>query len=204
MQDRPKNKRLSLGAVAGITAAVLALGGGSAWLAYRSVIASKTQPQPITSQATQPTQPTVEQEARAQTYWLSDTGERIKLVPTSVEQQKSASDRDVLETAFKTLLTGPKNAAETTAIPNGTKLLGLTTNKDGVHLNLSEEFIAGGGSTSMTGRLAQIIYTATSVDPQAQVWIDVNGKPLELLGEGEGLVVDQPMTRESFEENFEL
>ncbi|MBC6435773.1 spore germination protein, partial [Nostoc sp. HG1] len=42
-----------------------------------------------------------------------------------------------------------------------------------------------------------------TLQPKAKVWIDVEGKPLEILG-GEGLEIERPMTRQSFEENFSL
>jgi spore germination protein GerM len=55
----------------------------------------------------------------------------------------------------------------------------------------------------MMGRLAQIIYTATDRNPDAPVWIKVEGKPLEGLG-GEGVEIKQPMTRKDFDRDFPI
>lgn len=113
------------------------------------------------------------------------------------------SSNQILEGAFQQLLAGPTENTETTTIPKGTKLLGVKTANDGVHVNLSEEFESGGGSSSMMGRVGQVVYTATALDKNAKVYIEVNGKPLEILG-GEGLELEQPLTRESFDKNYSL
>jgi spore germination protein GerM len=98
---------------------------------------------------------------------------------------------------------GPTDKGFTTTIPKETKLKAVSLEADGVHVDLSKQFTTGGGSTSMTGRVAQILYTATSLDPTTKVWINVEGKPLEVLG-GEGLELEQPLTRENFKKNFAL
>ena len=81
--------------------------------------------------------------------------------------------------------------------------MGLKSENDEVHVNLSEDFTSGGGSTSMMGRVGQVVYTATTLNPKAKVYIDVNGKPLDVLG-GEGVELQQPLTRESFQKNYPL
>jgi len=57
-------------------------------------------------------------------------------------------------------------------------------------------------AVSMSSRVAQVLYTATSLQPNAKVWIDIEGKPLEVLG-GEGLLLEQP-DLESFEKLYAL
>ena len=53
----------------------------------------------------------------------------------------------------------------------------------------------------MTGRLGQIVYTATTLNPNSKVWLSVAGKPLTVLG-GEGLEIPQPITRSIFDREF--
>ena len=139
---------------------------------------------------------------KVQVYWLKTSGNQIKVAATSVNLSAQPPD-DLLKAAFEQVLKKPTDPVLASAIPDQTSLRKLEVKTDGVHIDLSPEFMSGGGSTSMTGRLGQVVYTATTLDPTAKVWISVNGKPLEVLG-GEGLIIDQPMTRESFEQNFQL
>jgi spore germination protein GerM len=80
--------------------------------------------------------------------------------------------------------------------------LSVQADSNEVYVDLSPQFTTGGGSASMIGRLGQVIYTASSLNPDAKVWISVGGKPLEILG-GEGLEVPQPATRKNFEAEFQ-
>lgn len=171
--------------------------------------AETQQPSPEASVA--PRSATLKQTANDKTipvYWLDANAQTVKVVPIPVtlESKEESQPNTALEVAFTSLLSGPENAENTdyaTAIPKDTRLLGVAQQVDGVRVNLSEQFTTGGGTASMTGRVAQILYTATALNPEGKVWIEVEGKPLEVLG-GEGLILDQPMTRKSFTENFSL
>ncbi|EDX72892.1 hypothetical protein MC7420_3338 [Coleofasciculus chthonoplastes PCC 7420] len=202
MQNPQDTRRIPTSLIAGVSVAMLAAAGGGAWWAWNTITASPPQSEvPTLSQSPQDTPPATEQ--KVQVYWVDAVNNQIELVPSSITVENADNPSEVLEMAFQQLLSGPEQQAVASAIPEGTELRNLSIKSDGVHLDLSEDFTTGGGSTSMQSRLGQIIYTATSLDPDAQVWIDVEGKPLEVLG-GEGLIVDQPMTRQNFETNFQL
>ena len=191
MKEQQKSKGISSAVIAAVSAAVVTVGGGVAWLTSN------------TNQITDPPAPVTEIRS-VDIYWLRNAGTNLKLESQRIQIKSNSRQPDrVLQTAFNQLLAGPTEGTESTTIPQGTQLLGIKVESDAVRINLSEEFTSGGGSTSMTGRLGQVIYTATSLVPKAKVYIEVNGKPLEVLG-GEGLVLNQPLTRESFNQNFEL
>ncbi len=135
-------------------------------------------------------------------YWLKDEGDRLALAPVEVTPS-AETPTGQLESLFTQLLTETPEDDLSSTIPPGTELLSLIIQGDGIVVNLSEEFQFGGGSASMIGRVAQVLYTATSLDPTAGVWFQIEGEPLEVLG-GEGLEIAQPMTRDSFTTDFDL
>ncbi|MBE9220556.1 GerMN domain-containing protein [Dolichospermum flos-aquae] len=203
MNDQQRTNSISSGLVAAISVAVVAVSGGVAWFSSQS--ANTPTPTNPSETIKQPIQQSNSQQGNEQTaniYWLRSKENRFDLVPQPLKIAATQPDQ-VLETAFKTLLAGPPQGTDSTTIPQGTKLLGLKAENNDVHVNLSENFTTGGGSTSMIGRIGQIVYTATSLNPQAKVYIEVNGKPLEVLG-GEGVELEQPLTRESFQKNYPL
>lgn len=224
MHDQNSRRQIPVGVVAGVSALILASGGAVAWWSWNSSqsqkpvaphsVQTETQQNPgsvplvvpspqATAQAPQPPAKPEAVERTLSLYWVSGSGEPVRLESTATQIIASGSSTSaVLQGAMETLLAGPPQAA-TSAIPANTKLRSLTVKNDGIHVDLSKEFTTGGGSTSMTARLGQVIYTATALDPQVPVWLSIDGKPLETLG-GEGLMVDQPITRSQYEKNFPL
>lgn len=141
-----------------------------------------------------------------QVYWIQEEANSVSLRPVKVQvnlASAAASPTDQLKAGVERLLQGPANSSMSSSIPTNTKLNSLKIEPDGVHLDLSREFISGGGSASMQGRLGQIVYTASTLDPKVKVWISVAGEPLQVLG-GEGLEVPQPITREQFDQEFKF
>ncbi|MEH1796330.1 MULTISPECIES: GerMN domain-containing protein [unclassified Nostoc] len=205
MKDQQGSNRISSGAIAAVSAVVVAVGGGVAWFTSHS--SNTPIPSNPSGQIAQPAQPSTRQpvanEKTPNVYWLTPKDKNVVLVPQPVKVA-SILPNQPLEAAFQSLLAGPTTEATgSTTIPKGTKLLGLKSENNEVHVNLSEDFTSGGGSTSMMGRVGQVVYTATTLNPKAKVYIDVNGKPLDVLG-GEGLELQQPLTRESFDKNYQL
>ncbi len=213
MHDQQDDRGIPFGVIASISILVLAAAGGGSWWAWRSqqsslkVPVTTNTPKSSTPQSSQTIQPTTEKPStkeKIQVYWLNDVDNQIVLIPSSIPlNNKTLNKGEILESAFNSLLAGPTNSTFTTTIPQGTKLRRVSLKNDGVHVDLSQEFTVGGGSSSMSGRLAQVVYTATSLDPNTQVWIEVDGKQLEVLG-GEGLMLDQPLTRQDVDQNFPL
>jgi spore germination protein GerM len=145
------------------------------------------------------------QQIQPQVYWLKLNQNRLTLVAKSLPSNRSGSTpQQVLTIAVQKLLSAKPSDDLTSTIPKGTKLLNLQVRADGVHVDLSPEFRSGGGSTSMIYRVAQVIYTATSLDPNQKVFISVGGQSIDNLHPlgGEGLILQQPTTRSQFTADF--
>ncbi len=203
MQNGKQHNRFSRTWFAGIAGIILAL-GGTAWWLYSWNKPSITNNSPTVQETPSQKEPIAQKQEQVAICWLNPTENRIELVYKTLSFPTTVTVDKILESAFSQLLAGPSKSADyTTTIPEGTKLLALAATEEGVKVDLSQEFVAGGGSASMTSRLAQIVYTATSLDSDSKVWISVEGEPLEILG-GEGITVSQPMTRNEFQEHFTL
>jgi germination protein M len=133
-------------------------------------------------------------------FFLAGTEGTAGLVPVLRE---IPSTKAVATAAVTALLDGPnsreRNAdpAISSVIPAGTELLDLTI-KDGVAtVDLSSEFQSGGGSSSVLGRLAQVVYTLTQFPTVKSVLFEVDGQPVKAFG-GEGAVLDKPVDRADY------
>ncbi|MDA3937584.1 MAG: GerMN domain-containing protein [Actinomycetota bacterium] len=84
-------------------------------------------------------------------------------------------------------------------IPEGTELLGLTIDGGVASVDLSEEFDDGGGSFSVTARVAQVVYTLCQFSSVDSVEFYMEGELIEIFT-GEGLLLEGPQTPEEYYE----
>jgi germination protein M len=108
----------------------------------------------------------------------------------------------VATAAMTALLDGPnateKAAGLKTIIPTGTKLNGVTISNGIATVDLSSAFESGGGTLSMTARLAQVVYTLTQFPTVNGVNFKIDGKKVTVFG-GEGIMLDHPQKRADYE-----
>ena len=99
-------------------------------------------------------------------------------------------DRQTIPDAYQSI---------STAIPPGTRLLGLTIRNGIATVDLSREFESGGGSASAFRRLGQVVYTLTQFSTVRAVLFQVEGKTVTTFG-SEGIVLEGPQARDDFED----
>jgi hypothetical protein len=108
----------------------------------------------------------------------------------------------VATAALQELLAGPTRgergrSAVTTAIPGGTRLLGIGIENGIATVDLSSQFQAGAGSESLQLRLAQVVYTLTQFPTVKEVRFQLDGAPVDVLS-NRGIVVDRPVGRRDY------
>ena len=117
----------------------------------------------------------------------------LRIVPKTVA---------VATAAMNALLNGPdpdvaRERTMTTAIPDGSRLLGLTIKSGVATVDLSTEFDSGGGTASLQYRLAQVVYTLTQFGTVRSVVFQIEGQTVTVFG-SEGIVLDGPVGRSDY------
>ncbi len=114
-----------------------------------------------------------------------------------------ADSADVGARTIQALLAGPTpeeaagDPGYSSEIPPDTLFLGLDVADGLATVDLSREFEAGGGTLSMTGRLAQIVYTLTQFPTVDRVDFRLDGVPVRVFS-GEGILLEEPVTRDDY------
>jgi len=120
--------------------------------------------------------------------------------PKLFAARRSAQTLAVGRAALEELIAGPESAdgeRVSSAVPAGTRLLGLNIAGGLATVDLSSEFESGGGSLSMQMRLAQVVFTLTQFATVERVAFRLDGEPVSVFS-GEGIVLDGPVDREDY------
>ncbi len=164
-------------------------GGGSSPTPV-ATLTSTAQPSPSSSPATTPTA------APSATTTLSLYFLRGEALGVT-ERQVPATTKPATA-ALEALCAGPSEsesaAGLTSAVPGGTRVLGLSIAGTTARVDLSAQFAAGGGSLSMQARVAQVVYTLTQFRTIRTVAFMLEGNALDTLG-GEGLILGEGQRR---------
>ena len=115
-----------------------------------------------------------------------------------------ASDDSVAQLAaywLEILLDGPQGpvqeVGDSSAVPDGTELLGVSRDGSVLNVDVSSRFESGDSQSSMRLRLAQLVYTGTQFEGVEAVRILIDGGRVDSVG---GVDVSGPLTRRDFED----
>lgn len=107
--------------------------------------------------------------------------------------------------AMEALLAGPtpgeSAAGVTTAIPDGTRLLGLVIEEGTATVDLSPAYESGGGTLGLTLRLAQVACTLDQFRTVDGVRFALAGRPVRVFS-GNGIVLEEPVSCDDYRDHL--
>jgi spore germination protein GerM len=111
--------------------------------------------------------------------------------------RKVHKGKSAYETAVRELFLGPTLEEQEklelrTEIPEGSRLIDIQEDSKQVQINISSQFMSGGGSESMQVRFRQLRETALNLAKGRPVYLYIDGQKAKTIG-GEGLEVPQPL-----------
>lgn len=118
---------------------------------------------------------------------------------------KREYNRDIDGSKFKfavnSLIRGPKSEEKTygvyTEIPSSAHVLNISEQSEKIIVNLSSDFVNGGGTESLYKRLYQLIKTVR-LNSDLPVYLYIDGQRADVVG-GEGIMLSQPLSNSSLE-----
>ncbi|OGI18938.1 MAG: hypothetical protein A3B68_06885 [Candidatus Melainabacteria bacterium RIFCSPHIGHO2_02_FULL_34_12] len=129
-------------------------------------------------------------------YFLKSLGkDELKFVTAT---RKIPKEDSVIAGTLKELFLGPTKKEEIkgimTEIPVGTRLIKVEESEDDILVDVSSQYVTGGGAAAMQLRYLQIYKTLKKIAPHKKIYFHVDGKIVKSIG-GEGLEVTQPLTK---------
>lgn len=145
--------------------------------------------------------PTPEPAKTEQAVMYFASGEKLYAVGKTVDVAESIDEQ--AQNALEALCEGPdkNDTAEGygTLIPAGTRVNSVTVTDNIATVDLTREFESGGGSLSMLLRVAQVVWTTTSIEGVEKVTFKLDGVAVDAIG-GEGIIVAPAVGRTDFDE----
>ncbi|MEZ5216376.1 MAG: GerMN domain-containing protein [Ilumatobacteraceae bacterium] len=210
-------RRIRTALVAGLLAAVVSCTSGAETTTSSTIESTTTAPTTTAPTTTAPTTATPTSETAQTTVPVSTTSSTSASQTTTTDDvaltdvkvyflrgerlavtHRTVAGPAVLHAALDELMAGPtgseRTSGLTTSVPAGTQLRSVNLADGIATIDLSDAFDDGGGTLSMTTRLAQVVFTATQFDNVDRTTFRMNGVPIDALG-GEGLALDQPQAR---------
>jgi len=131
---------------------------------------------------------------KAKVYFVKSTGkDDISLVPIT---RRISSDDSPIDATLGELFLGPTKKEQLkglmSEIPEGTRLIKSEVSEDEIVVDLSSQFVTGGGSAAVQLKYLQLYKTLNDIAPDKKIFLHVDGKPIKTIG-GEGLEVTQPI-----------